>query len=149
MLGDRNSSGGADNRNGGGDIKRVQPITARAANIEDFPRARGWIQRRLNRLLAQRFCERGDFIDRFTFQRKLTEKIRFDGNRNGFVNQLSDGEMTLLVGKMRRGGEFFDQDFQHGGILKTSGQTQRAKCGTGENIRIQPRTGAVIRGSVP
>jgi len=107
----------AQNRRCGGDVERAQAVAAGANDIEDFAGADGGVERRLDGFGAQGAGERGDFRDRFSFARKLAQKIGLGGGSHRFVHEQLDGFKHLLVRERLRGGQLADEFVQHRAIL--------------------------------
>src|SRR5579871_5966916 len=61
MLGDRHFSRGADNRHGCRDVERVEPVAARAADVQDGALAGFSVERRHDGFCAKFARESGDF----------------------------------------------------------------------------------------
>ena len=78
MFGNGNSRGCGNQRDGRGDVERVQPISAGAADIEDFTSPSLGIERERDTFFAQLARERCDFFGRLAFGCKCNQELSFE-----------------------------------------------------------------------
>ena len=102
MLGHRDARRGADQCDGRGDIEGVEPVAARAADIQNFPRPGFGVERRLDGQGAQLAGEGGDLVRRLNFAGEFAQKIGLKLRRHGLLDQLPDGGGNLFFRKVDR-----------------------------------------------
>src|SRR5205823_12883484 len=78
MFGNGNSRGCGNQSDGRGDVERIQPIAARAADIEDVARASFGVERERDTFFAQLARERCDFFGRLAFGCKCNQELSFE-----------------------------------------------------------------------
>ena len=127
MFGDHDPGGGADKRNGGGDIESVEPVAAGAADIEDWAGAGFGVEGRGDGFGAERAGEGGDFRRGLDFKGKLAEKIGFQPGWNRFIGELGNSVGHLFVGQMDGLCELLIKCIQHGGSVTVKGRRPKGK----------------------
>ena len=100
MFSDGYAGRGADDCDRRRNVKSIKPVSARAANIQDFSGAGFQIDGRPNGLFAQRTRKGRNLVDRFAFEREMAEEICLARCRNGFIHQLLNSKVNLFLAQM-------------------------------------------------
>ena len=121
MFGHRHSRSRGHQRHGGGDIERIHPVSAGAANVQNLPGAGLLVHGRFNGQEAQFPGESANFLRRLALPRKGVEESGLDLDAGRDAGQFSDGVVNLLGSQRFAAVKLLGQDVEHAESVGTEG----------------------------